>query len=381
MANGSPAVRLGGVQLGRSRHVCAVFDGADDAAAVIVPFVLDRLDAGDRVVHLVESRDAALTRLGPAVDVPAAVESGQLDVRSWSDSYLEGGAFSRPRMLATIRRSLRDGQARGFPATRLIGDMGWAREGVPGVGDLIAYETEVDAILARPRVSVVCAYDAQQHSAGRIAAVLAIHDAGFVDGELRPGTAAGPAASPRGRILAAASVLFAENGIGRAGVDSLIEAAGVAKATFYRQFPSKDALVLAWLQDPRTRWFDRVRAGAEERAATPDDLVPRLFEAVAEWLETGDFVGCPYLNAAVEVSDPRHPVAGAIRDYLAEIGDFLEAAVRTTGRRDAARLGRELHALLAGSITLGVANRSSSHVLVARDAALQLLTAERSRTH
>lgn len=381
MANGSPAVRLGGVQLGRSRHVCAVFDGANDAAAVIVPFVLDRLDAGDRVVHLVESRDAALTRLAPALDVPSAVESGQLDVRSWTDSYLEGGEFSRPRMLATVRRSLRDGQARGFPATRLIGDMGWAREGVPGVGDLIAYETEVDAILARPRVSVVCAYDAQQHSAGRIAAVLAIHDAGFVDGELRPGTASGPAASPRGRILAAASVLFAENGIGRTGVDSLIEAAGVAKATFYRQFPSKETLVLAWLQDPRTRWFDRVRAGAEERAATPDDLVPRLFEAVAEWLETGDFVGCPYLNAAVEVSDPQHPVAGAIRDYLAEIGRYLEAAVRATGRRDAGRLGRELHALLAGSITLGVANRSSSHVLVARDAALQLLTAERSRTH
>jgi AcrR family transcriptional regulator len=381
MAKGSPTVRLGGVPLGRSRHVCAVFDGAHDAAAVIVPFVLDRLAAGDHVVHFVESRDAVLTRLAPDLDVPAAVESGQLDVRSWIDSYIEGGAFSRRRMLATVRRSLRLARARGFPATRLIGEMGWARDGVPGVGDLIEYETEIDAILARPRVSIVCAYDVQQHSAGRIAAVLAIHDAGFVDGELRPGTAAGPAAAPRGRILAAAAVLFAENGIGRTGVDSLIEAAGIAKATFYRQFPSKDALVLAWLEDPRTRWFDRVRAAAEEKAATPNDLVPRLFEAVAEWLETGDFVGCPYLNASVEVSDPQHPVAGVIRDYLAEMGRYLEAAVRATGRRDAARLGRELHALLAGSITLGVANRSKAHVLVARDAAVQLLRAERSRTH
>ncbi len=381
MANRSPGVRLGGVELGRSRHVCAVFDGADDATGVIVPFVLDRLRAGEHVVHLVESRDAALRRLAPDFDVPAAVESGQLDVRSWTDSYVEGGGFSRPHMLATVRRSLRDGQARGFPATRLIGEMGWAREGVPGVGDLVAYETEVDAILARPRVSVVCAYDAGQHSAGRIAAVLAIHDAAFVGGELRPGTPTGPAAAPRGRILGAAAVLFAENGIGRTGVDSLIEAAGVAKATFYRKFPSKDALVLAWLEDPRTRWFDRVRAGAEAKAATPEDLVPRLFESVAEWLETGDFVGCPYLNAAVEVSDPQHPVAGAIRDYLAEIGRYLEAAVRATGRRDAARMGRELHALLAGSIALGVANRSSAHVLAARDAALQLLSAERARTH
>src|SRR4029079_2983293 len=98
MAKGSPAVRLGGVALGRSRHVCAVFDGAQETAAVIVPFVLDRLAAGDRGVHLVESRDAALNPRAPELDVPAALESGQLDVRTWTDSYVEGGAFSRPRM-------------------------------------------------------------------------------------------------------------------------------------------------------------------------------------------------------------------------------------------------------------------------------------------
>jgi AcrR family transcriptional regulator len=186
-----------------------------------------------------------------------------------------------------------------------------------------------------------------------------------------------PAASgprqPRERILAAASRLFTSRGIGRTGVDSLIAEAGVAKATFYRHFPSKEDLVVAWLRDPRTRWFHRVRALAEARAATPAERVPRLFEAAAEWLEAGDYRGCPYLNTAVELADPDRPPGHALRDYLAEIGAYLEDQAKQAGHPDPARMGRQLHTLMAGAISLGVANRSSRYVLAARDAALALM--------
>jgi AcrR family transcriptional regulator len=344
---------------------------------VLVPFVVDRLERGDRVIHLVESRDAYLERLATETDVSAAVASGQLDVRTWHQSYLSDGTFKAARMLAYVRRSLREGQTSAFRATRLIGDMEWAAAGVPGVDELIEYESELDAILSRPRVSVVCAYDARRHSPDRLQAILRVHQTALVAGRLQTGN--GQVAPPRERILAAASLLFAENGVVQTGVDTLIEAAQVAKATFYRHFPSKDALILAWLKDPRTRWFDRVRVLAEGRASKADEVFPRLFEAVADWLETEDFVGCPYLNTAVEISDPAHPATIAIRDYLAEIGDYLEERVATAGHADAARLGRELHALLAGSISLGVANRTNSFVIAARDAAVQLLGEKRAR--
>jgi AcrR family transcriptional regulator len=373
MPTATRSVRLGGAQLGRLRHICGLFDWQDDEAGVLDRFVIEGLEAGERVINVVESREAYLEHLSETIDVSAPIDAGQLDVRSWGDAYLSGGAFSASRMLAYMRRSLRNGGGHGFPATRLIGDMRWARDDVRGVDELIAYEREVGTILSRPFVSVVCAYDARRHSPAQIAGILPLHQAALIEGRLQrpPGTAT--ATTPRARILAAASVLFAENGIARTGVDTLIEAADVAKATFYRHFPSKDALIVAWLRDPGTRWFDRVRAVAESRATTPSEVIPRFFDAVADWLETEDFIGCPYLNTSVEISDPEHPATQAVREMLAEIGAYLEESVAASAHDDAARLGRELHALLAGAISLGVANRTSSFVIAARDAALQLL--------
>lgn len=374
MPMASRAVSLGGAELRRLRHVCAVFDGMTDKATVLDRFIVDGLRAGERVVHAVESRDAHLERLARVVDVSAAVVSGQLDVLSWDESYLAGGRFNATKMLALIRRWLREGQANGFRATRLIGDMGWARASVGGLDELAIYEREVGALVARPLVSVVCVYDRQHHTAPQIGEVVPLHQAALLEGNFHLSPSEVHAGGPRNRIMDAAGVLFAEHGTAQTGVDALIDGAGVAKATFYRHFPSKDALIAAWLQDPRTRWFDRVRTQVEAESAEPDDVIPLLFDAIADWLEGGDFVGCAYLNTSVEISDPGHPASGLVRAYLAEIGAYLEACVAATGHEDAAGLAQEVHALLAGAIALGVANRTSSFVMAARDAAVQLLT-------
>jgi AcrR family transcriptional regulator len=157
------------------------------------------------------------------------------------------------------------------------------------------------------------------------------------------------------------------------GVDTLIASAGVAKATFYRHFPSKDNLIVAWLEDPRTRWFEAVRARAEARAESPGDVVTQLFGAVAEWLEAGDFRGCPYLNTAVELPDPDHPASPVIRSYLSEIEGYLAEILAAAGYREALTLATELQTMLAGSIALGVAHRTGSFALAAREGAIRLL--------
>jgi AcrR family transcriptional regulator len=381
MSKRSGALRLAGEDLAGDRHICGLFDGPDEAAAIVWPFILEGLEQGDRVIHVVEDPDAYRARLPAGVDVTAAMLSGQLDLRAWSQSYLADGRFNCSRMLGYIRRSLREGLALGYPATRLVGDMAWAADDVPGADELVAYESGVDGILGRARDAIVCAYDVRRHSATRIAAILSQHQAMVVGGELRRSDGRGRGMTPRDRILSAASRLFSETGIRTTGVDALIEAAGVAKATFYRQFRSKDDLIVAWLKDPRTRWFDRVRAQAEMRAHSEDEIVAELFGAVAEWLEQDDFRGCPYLNLPIELMDSAHPARSVVRDYLAEIARYLQDAVAAAGYKDAARLGTELHTLLAGSISLAVALRTSGYALAAREAAAQLLAnAERTST-
>ena len=179
-------------------------------------------------------------------------------------------------------------------------------------------------------------------------------------------------AAPRERILLAASELFGRRGAARTGVDAIIAEAGVAKATFYRHFPSKDALVVAWLRAPGTRWFDHLLPAVEDGAGSPKERLARIFQAVAAWLETGDYTGCPYLNMAVEIEDGGQASA-AVREYLDEIGAYFESIAGAAGHPDPAAAGRRLQTILAGSIALGVAHRTSRYVTGAADVAQAVL--------
>ncbi len=373
----SSAVHLGPVDVAKWRHVCGIFEGPADADRMVVPFVTEAIERGELVVHIVADREAYLRTMPDPARAATAAGSGQLDVRTWEATYMAGGRFAAVQMRSIVRRALREGRALGFKGVRLIGDMAWAAAGAPGVEELIEYETSLDALVARRDVSILCSYDVQRHSASQISQVVGAHRAAVIGGKLKLLEVSDTAPAPRDRILAAAAALFSEDGVNRTGVDTLIEAARVAKATFYRQFPSKEALVVAWLVDPDTRWFDRVRGYVEARSMDPKERVLALFDAVAEWLEAGDFVGCPYLNTAVETDTA--PVAAAIREYLAEIERYLQDLAAAAGQPDTASRGRELQTLLAGSIMLGAANRTTAHVFVARDAAAHLLGVDSRR--
>jgi hypothetical protein len=118
-----------------------------------------------------------------------------------------------------------------------------------------------------------------------------------------------------------------------------------------------------------------VRRRAEVRAPSPQELIPSLFDATAEWLEAGDFRGCPFLNTAAEIVDPDHPARPIVRDYLLEIQAGLRSLLASAGHEDAAALAPQLQAMLAGGISLAVAHRSTDPMLAARDAAARWLHA------
>ncbi len=145
-------VRLAGTPLGRSRHVCAFFNSKDEEYRVLLPFIREGFDQGDKGFHIVseEHRPEHRRRLREAgIAVDDAERAGQLEVRRWEDAYLRDGRFDQDRMLALIEEVLQGGKAQGYPLTRLVANMEWALEDRPGVADIVEYETRLNFVLPK----------------------------------------------------------------------------------------------------------------------------------------------------------------------------------------------------------------------------------------
>jgi AcrR family transcriptional regulator len=338
--------------------VCIVSEDAEAEARLLIPFVRDGLEAGDRCVHIVDPAGftAYLDRLdGAGIDTRTAIANGQLDVRTWDEWYLAGGSFDRDAMVARLRRLMAEGRDLGFPRTRFIGYTGFAATGALGIEQLVPYEAQVGRELRGLPDFLLCAYDLSQHDRATVMESALTHEGVVMDGVLRP--SGGQAASPRERVLAAAAELFHRRGVAATGVDLLIDVADVAKASFYRHFPSKDDLVLAWLRDPRTRWFDNIRTTVNASVPGGDGAaaVIAFFERVGIWLSADGNRGDPYVGLHVEIPDPTHPARLVASDYLAEIEAWLRDRVVSTGRPNAEILAHELFVLLVGGMQLSVA--------------------------
>lgn len=123
-----------------------------------------------------------------------------------------------------------------------------------------------------------------------------------------PQTDSGASAARR-RLLDTATRLFYAEGIRAVGIDRIIAEAGVAKATFYNHFPSKDDLVVAYIEE-------QDRLGREASAAFPEQPPRKMIAAILGRISaaavSGDYRGCPFLNAAAEYTDPKSPVRQAI---------------------------------------------------------------------
>lgn len=152
MGRDGKQVRLAGAVLGGARHVCAFFHTRDEAYGVLLPFIVEGFEQGDKAFHVVDPalREEHLSRLSEAgIDVEAGARSGQLEVRRWEDAYLREGRFDQDRMLALIEETLTGARAAGFPLTRLVANMEWALEDRPGVEDIVEYETRLNFVLPK----------------------------------------------------------------------------------------------------------------------------------------------------------------------------------------------------------------------------------------
>lgn len=169
--------------LDRYRHVCAFVSSGGEQDAVLDPFLAEGVDAGDRLLFLVDPKQAAapvrrLRRLG----FPTAELLGRhhCDVRTWDETYLRGGGFDQDAMLDLLEGLLAE---RDGVRVRMLADMGWAADGRAD-GDLIEFESRANFIHARHGHVVVCLYDLDRFSGAFVIDVLRTHPVVLIHGAL-----------------------------------------------------------------------------------------------------------------------------------------------------------------------------------------------------
>ena len=158
--------------------------------------------------------------------------------------------------------------------------------------------------------------------------------------------------SARERILDAAYELFSRRGIQAVGVNEVIERAGVATATLYRHFPSKEKLVLAFLDLREQRWTkDLIEAGAMRRGSNPEERLLAIFDVLDEWFHRDDFEAGSFIKVLLELG-PEHPAGGASVRHLEQLRAIARHLAEEAGLRDTDSFARSWHILIQGSIVV-----------------------------
>ena len=154
----------------------------------------------------------------------------------------------------------------------------------------------------------------------------------------------------RDRILETAYQLFSRRGIRDVGIDEIIERSGVAKATLYRHFASKDDLVVAFLEQREQRWTVAVvDEEAARREASPDGRLLAIFDIFHEWFQREDYEACSFINTLLEMR-VEHPAGKAAIHHLANIRVFLGRLAGEAGLQDPKSFAQAFHILMQGSI-------------------------------
>jgi AcrR family transcriptional regulator len=194
-------------------------------------------------------------------------------------------------------------------------------------------------------------------------------------------TSTRPRLTPAGeRILAAASELFYNRGIGAVGVELVAEAAGVTKKTLYDRFGSKAQLVAAYLRARDERWRAFLTAYVDEHGgADPTNRLLAVFDGLAEWQRQENPLprGCGFVNASAELTDPHHPGREAIAEQKQWIRAYLVELAGAAGVSDSEGVARQLMLLHEGAYVAHGLGLDPDAAATARTAAEAVLAVAR----
>ncbi len=159
----------------------------------------------------------------------------------------------------------------------------------------------------------------------------------------------------------------------KVGVDTIIAAAGVAKASFYKHFPTKDDLIVDFLIRRDTLWREWLAATVDSLTADPAEKPLAVFDALAQRFRLQDFRGCAFINTMVEVANDQHAAHLAAARHKHAVIEYLSGLLDAAGFTDTKSLASVLMLLIDGATVTAVREGSPESAMMARRTAALLL--------
>jgi AcrR family transcriptional regulator len=181
----------------------------------------------------------------------------------------------------------------------------------------------------------------------------------------------------RDHLLAVAQRMFCTGGFHAVGVDAILDEAGVARMTLYKNFKSKEDLIVATLREEDRAFRQWLAASVEVRSRRPHDRILHIFGALHERFAQAGYYGCAFIRASIEFPDPQHPVHRAAREHKEMIRSYLRGLSAEAGAKSPIALAEQLYILFVGAITASQLHGEPWPADYAGQAARQLVAAAR----
>ncbi len=186
MFSSSIGLAVPGVELRPGDHICAFYPSLAERDGILIPYLSEGLDAGDKCICVVDGTDVQglVASLGSGTPCGHDPSQPQLDVHRSEDTYLANGGFSTDVMIDFWDKSIGGAFEDGYAFARAAGEMTWALRHMPGVEELIGYEALLNKFLPKYPQVILCLYELGRFSGEVLVDVLKTHPKVLLGGML-----------------------------------------------------------------------------------------------------------------------------------------------------------------------------------------------------
>jgi|SRR5215471_12555398 len=181
----------------------------------------------------------------------------------------------------------------------------------------------------------------------------------------------------REHVLDIAQKMFCTVGFHPVTIDAIVEKAGVARMTVYKNFGSKEDLIVATLRREDKLFRQWLASSVEALSDRPDGRILGLFSALHQRFAAKGYYGCAFIRASIEFPDPKHRVHQAAREHKEMIRSYLRGLAAEAGATNPGSLAEQLYLLFEGAITASQLHREPWPADYGREAAAHLIAAQK----